>query len=160
MARGTSASARCVVASATRRPPPTSIITTCGARALGEILGMAGEHDARIVDHAFLHRRGHHGVELAAQAAVDRAIEDLEHVAAVGGVGLSRRSRPAQRNMLELREIDERPVADRHDAGREALGGEHAAELRADARRLTGGEGDDRAPRDDRPYRSSSLSST
>ena len=33
MAPGTSASAQCVVASATRRPPPTSIITTCGARA-------------------------------------------------------------------------------------------------------------------------------
>ena len=30
MALGTSASARWVVASATRRPPPTSIITTCG----------------------------------------------------------------------------------------------------------------------------------
>src|SRR5438309_1934033 len=33
IARGTSASGRCVVARATRRPPPTSIITTCSAPA-------------------------------------------------------------------------------------------------------------------------------
>ena len=66
MAPLTSASGRCVVASATRSESgrqqhhrPRS------AAALGEVLGVAGEGDAGVVDDALLHRRGDHRVELA-----------------------------------------------------------------------------------------------
>jgi hypothetical protein len=59
--------------------------------------------------------------------------------------------------VLNLRETREQgAVADRHQPRGEALGGEPHAKLRADSRRLTGGERDDRA----RGYRSSSRSST
>ena len=69
-AAGTSFSARCVVASATRRPPPVSIITTLlRAGALGEILGVPDERNPGVVDHALVHRRRHHGGELAARCS-------------------------------------------------------------------------------------------
>ena len=46
-----------------------------GAAACGEILGVAGERHARVVDDALVHRRGHHRVELAREATVDRPVE-------------------------------------------------------------------------------------
>ena len=72
---------RCVVASATRRPPPTSIMTGSGApQRGGEVLGVAGEGDAGIVDDALVHRCRYHRVELAREASVDRAVEQRQDV--------------------------------------------------------------------------------
>ena len=74
----TARSGRCVVASATRRlrgGQHHDRQRRAGAR--GDVLGVAGEGDAGLVDQALLHRRGHHGRELAGQAAVHRAIDQL-----------------------------------------------------------------------------------
>ncbi len=45
------------------------------SRALGDVFGMAGKGDTRLVDQAFLHRRSHHGAEFAGKAAIDGAID-------------------------------------------------------------------------------------
>jgi hypothetical protein len=117
---------------------------------------VAGEHDAGVVDHALLHRRGHHGVVLAREAAVDRAIEDFEDVAAVGRIERARGARATQRDVLYVGEILEQlPIAQGDQPRIESFAREQVAQLRADAGRLAGGERDDRAP-----YRSSSRSST
>ena len=84
IARGTSASGRWVVTSATRSAAFCSIITGRAARvARREIFGVSGEVEARVDERALLHRRRHHGGEFAAHAAV---ASPIEHGDDVGGV--------------------------------------------------------------------------
>jgi hypothetical protein len=117
---------------------------------------MAGEGDAGVVDHALLHRRGHHGVELAGEAAADGAVEDIEDVAAVGGIELAGEPGPAKRNMFDSgKTLKQPPIADDDNAGGKGFARDPAAKLRSDASGLARGEGDDRTL-----YRSSSRSST
>ena len=71
------------------------------AGALGQIFGVARELDARIVDDALLHRRRDHRGELAGHAAVDGAIQQLQHVACVGAIELARRELPMRRARAE-----------------------------------------------------------
>ena len=138
------------MASATRRPPPTSIITTCGVpRALGEVFGVAGERDAGVVDHALLHRRGDHGVELAGEAAVDaRGRAARARSGALRRIELARRDAGrAQRHVLDCaatRARSERAVADDDHARRAGSAREERAQLGTDAGGLAGGERDDR----------------
>ena len=154
----TSASGRCVVASATRRPPPTSIITGSGApRVLGQVFGVAGERHARVVDDALVHRRGDHRVEAAGEATVERARRaararsghsrdragpawhgarqrHVQHstrpARQPGRVGSALRRRSQQRRR--------RPATDRqqHDAAVEAAAEQRRAQVRADAGRF------------------------
>ncbi len=126
-----------------------------GARALGQVLGVAGEVDARVVDHAFLDRRGHHRVVFAAQATVDRAVQHLEHVAAVGGVEPAGHAGSAQRNVLDLDAGQQRAVADHRQARVEVFARCARAQLGPHPGGLAGSQRDDRAP-----YRSSRRSST
>ncbi len=57
-----------------------------GAGVRGEVFGVTGERHAGIVDHALLHGRRDHGSELAADTAVDGAIQQREHVPRVGRI--------------------------------------------------------------------------
>jgi hypothetical protein len=68
--------------------------------ALGEILGMAGEGHAGIVDGALLERCGDDRVELTGERAVDCAIQQIQHVTAVGRVEFARLRQHAERLML------------------------------------------------------------
>jgi hypothetical protein len=113
-----------------------------------------GEAYPRVVDHAFVHRRGDHRVVLAGEAPVDRAVEHLQDVAAVGGLEPARLARRRERHMVDVRTpLQQAPVAD-GDELRAAEPARHRdAQLRPDARRLARGEGDPR-------HRSSSRSST
>ena len=54
-----------------------------------EILGMAPERYAGVVDRGFLDRRGDHRVEAAGQAALGGGVEQAEHVAGIGRVGMA-----------------------------------------------------------------------
>ena len=167
-AADTSLSGRCVVASATRSgrsPVPASIITTRGVlRALGEIFGVAGEGNAGVVDRALLQRRGDDGVETAGQRAVDRGVEQAEHVAPVGGVELARlrqarrardaRSRLARRAALgqpthRARACEQRAIAEHGEArrrpARRAPAERRRRQFGTDAGRLAGGDRDGRA---------------
>ena len=86
------------------------------AGALGQIFGVARERDAGVVDDALLHRRRDHRIELAGHAAVDGAIEQLQHVARVGAIELAR-CEPALRRARAER------AACRRDAAAGALPG-------------------------------------
>ena len=60
----TARSGRCVVASATRRSPATSIMTGSAARVRAAMYSVwPMKCEARLVDQALLHRRGDHGAE-------------------------------------------------------------------------------------------------
>jgi hypothetical protein len=125
------------------------------AGALGEVLGVTGERNAGVVDDAFLHRRGHHGLVFAGQTALHRPIEQAQDIAAVGGIEPARRARAGERQVLHLRRVpQDGTVAEDHDAGAESLASEHRAELGADSGRLAGSHGDRES------YRSSRRSST
>ncbi len=66
--------------------------------ALGEVLGVAGERDAGVVDRRLLHRRRDHRGELARLAAVEGAIEQRQDVPRRWpGRGDRRRPAPARR---------------------------------------------------------------
>ena len=71
-------------------------------RALGEEFGVARERDARVHDHALLHRRGDERGERAGRAGVGRVFEHREHAVRVGGVGLPGRDRRGERLMPDF----------------------------------------------------------
>src|SRR5437763_1792404 len=73
---------------------------------------------ARSVDHALLHRSGHHRRELSRQAAANRAVEDREHIARVRRVEPPGDRGPRERHVLHvLRAGQERAVADEYYIG-------------------------------------------
>ena len=55
-----------------------------------QIFGVSGKSHAGIIDDAFVHRRRHHRGKLAATAAVQRPIQQLQHVTRIGRVELPR----------------------------------------------------------------------
>jgi hypothetical protein len=63
------------------------------------------ERNARHVDHALLHRRGHDRIELARHRAVDGAIDEIQNIAPVRGIELARHARRAERNVQHLEPI-------------------------------------------------------
>ena len=77
------------------------------ARMLGEIFGVAGEGDAGIVDHALLHRRGHHRGELAVQASPHGAVEDGQHIASICWIEPAGNRRASERHVLDARAAGE-----------------------------------------------------
>ena len=107
---------------------------------LGEIFGVAGEGDAGVVDHALLHRRGHHGGELALEAAADGAVENRQHIASVCRIEPAGNRRTRERHVLDARTAgEERAVADDHDVH---LRSKAYAQLGTDAGGLAGSERD------------------
>ena len=115
-------------------------------RALREKFGMAAKRDAGIVERAFLHRRGHHRVELAGEAAAQRALEDRDDIGAVRGVEAAGNARPDQRDVLDIGTAGKQAaVADRHDARGERLARHARAKLRPDPGRFARSERDDRS---------------
>jgi hypothetical protein len=73
-----------------------------GPAAGGEVLGVAAEGDAGVVDDALVERGGDHRVEAAFEAAPDGVIEPFQQRQRVGGVGLTRR-RPARQVNVQHR---------------------------------------------------------
>jgi hypothetical protein len=57
-----------------------------GRRPFGQVLGVAAERHAGVVDHPLVHGRGDHGSEFPALATGQRAIEQGQHLARVGGI--------------------------------------------------------------------------
>src|SRR5688500_15089340 len=137
------------------------------AGALGQVFGVAGELNAGIVDDALLHRRGDHGRELAAHAAVDGTVEHREHMARIEDIELAGGAGHAQRHVQhpqrsgprgprgpgivgleedvgaqELRALGEQLVAADDDqfGGKPGLR-ECETEIRADAGGFTRGDG-------------------
>ncbi len=62
-----------------------------------DVLGVAAEGDPRVAEQALLHRCGHERTEFAAQAAVDRAVDEPEHVAGIGWLEPPRHARARER---------------------------------------------------------------
>jgi hypothetical protein len=123
---------------------------------LGQELRVPGKGDAGVVDDAFLNRSGHHRLVLSPEAALHRALEHGEDIRAVRRIEAAGRAGAPQRDVRDFRKaLEEAAIADGDHARREALSGEHAAQLRSDARGLARGQRDDRGA-----YRSSSRSST
>src|SRR5262245_55794485 len=123
-----------------------------------QILGVPRKRYAGVVDNALLHRRGDDRIVFACEAAADGAVENGEHVAAVGRIELAGNARSRERDVLDVRAAGEqRAIADGDDAtGKRLLGGAHHSQLTdlgPDPGRLAGSERDDR-----RLYRSSSRS--
>ena len=51
-----------------------------------KIFGVAGEWDTGVIDNALVHRRCDHGIEFATQAAIHRAIQGIQNIAAIGDI--------------------------------------------------------------------------
>ncbi len=56
------------------------------ARAFRQVFGVTGERDAGFVDHALRTDAVDDGVELTGHGAIDGAIDEIEHVAAVRAI--------------------------------------------------------------------------
>ena len=69
----------------------------CAVGALREVLGMAAERDAGVVDHALVHRRRDDGVELPGQCGLDGAVEECQYVRRVGRLEPPRHARHRER---------------------------------------------------------------
>ncbi|MCY1272065.1 hypothetical protein D9M70_206320 [compost metagenome] len=54
-----------------------------GCGQIGEKFGVAGEGNARFVDHALVHRGGDHSGEQSVEAALSRAGQGFQHIAGV-----------------------------------------------------------------------------
>ena len=142
-----------------------------GARALGEVLGVPREGNARVIDCAFVHRSRNHCIELAGEAPVDGAIESGKHVRAIGRIEMSGTRRVSKRHMIYLQGIGqwhsggdiaaERSgpaqgtaargqhilIADNHDPSRKISAREHQCKVRPDSGRLAAGDGNNRQTR-------------
>ena len=164
IAAGTCVSGRCVVASATRRPPPTSIMTTCEAPARSARNSVCPvKANAGVVDHALVHRCGDHGIEAAARTAVRRMLQGRQHGTRVARIEGTRAGRNCQRQMferpadpaiegtepkrqLQLRRARCQEIAITdcdHTRSKRALG-HHGDDVGTDAGRLPQGERNDR----------------
>ena len=66
---------------------------------------MSGKCDARIIDHAFVYRRGHHRRKFAGHAAIHGAIEQVEHMAGIGRIETAGHRRCGQGKMQHIKRI-------------------------------------------------------
>ncbi len=124
IALGTCASGRWVVASATRRPPPTSIITTCSARARSARYSV---WPVNAMPASFITLFCTGAVTIAPNSPA------RQHIAAVGGIELAGNARPLEGNMLDARAArQDAAVADDDDARRQGFLCKQGADLRAD----------------------------
>ena len=153
--------------------------------ALREVLRVADERDAGVVDDRFVHRRGDERGELARLAACDRAVEERDHVGRVAPVKLACTTGESERDVQARNRIrrhagpgvaqpqvepklagaalEHPPVPEHHDAGGRAAPRKRQADIRADSRRLPRGDCDDRFRGSEHrrsAHRSSSRSST
>ncbi|MOA22109.1 hypothetical protein D3C78_1426490 [compost metagenome] len=136
---------------------------------LGEKLGVSGEGDTGLVDHALVHRGGDHPGEVAVDAAVAGAQQGLQHVAGVARVELAGDHCCGQRRVPHVqtagRRRSVRPGAgayrqqgdvqtqqrgafgqqltagDRHQGMRLCRAGQQQAQVGTDAGRLAGRQG-------------------
>ena len=60
-----------------------------GVGQIGQKLGVAGEGNACLIDHALVHRGGDHGGKVAVDAALGGALQGFEHIGGIGGVELA-----------------------------------------------------------------------
>jgi hypothetical protein len=110
MAAGTSLSGRWVVASATRSGPrsvsPASIMTTSGVPVFSARYSVwPVKWDTGLVDDALVHRRRRHRGKLAGLAAGQRAVEQGQHVGAVGRIELTGPGGGGQRNVQDVERL-------------------------------------------------------
>ena len=149
--------------------PVVSIITGRGCpRALRQILGVAGEGNAGVIDETVMHRRRDDGIEFMRESTVDRTIKDPEHEACVPHVELAGDAGRCERMVLDreaagdMRRMfarvinaqgnlrthrlcalfQERAIGESYKLAVKRLRGDCEAQLRADPGRLACGERD------------------